>query len=42
MRSLHLAEGDPAAARPHLEAARKIVDETGYRRRDEELRTLGA
>ena len=31
---LHLAEGDGEAARASLANARKIVDETGYRRRD--------
>jgi tetratricopeptide (TPR) repeat protein len=39
---LALAEGDPAAARTHLAAARAIVTATGYHRRDEELADLEA
>ncbi len=34
---LALAESDPAAARDHLAKARKLVDETGYHRRDPDL-----
>ena len=37
---LSLAEGAPAAARPHLEAARKLIKATGYHRRDGELAEL--
>jgi hypothetical protein len=36
------AEGAPAAARAHLERARKRIEETGYHRRDEELAGLEA
>jgi dihydrofolate reductase len=32
----------PAAARAHLERARKRIEETGYHRRDEELAGLEA
>ncbi len=39
---LALAEGDPAAARPHLGAARAIITATGYHRRDGELAELEA
>ena len=39
---LALAEGDPAAARAHLAAARAIIDATGYHRRDGELADLEA
>ena len=39
---LALAEGAPAAARPHVDAARRIIEETGYHRRDEELAALDA
>jgi hypothetical protein len=35
-----LADGAPTTARPHLARARKLIDETGYHRRDEELATL--
>ena len=37
---LHLAEGDGEAARASLADARKIVHETGYRRRDGALAEL--
>ena len=37
---LCLAEGTPAEARPHLESARKIIEATGYHRRDGELAAL--
>jgi tetratricopeptide (TPR) repeat protein len=39
---LALAEGHPAPAREHLAKARRIIDATGYHRRDEELTTLEA
>lgn len=39
---LCLAEGRPEPAREHLGIARRIVDETGYHRRDEELAELEA
>jgi tetratricopeptide (TPR) repeat protein len=39
---LSLAEGDPVAAREHLDRARTIVDATGYHRRDAELAELDA
>jgi tetratricopeptide (TPR) repeat protein len=39
---LSIAEGDPAAARARLALARKIVDSTGYHRRDGELAELEA
>ena len=37
---LALAEGNPTAALAHLAPARKIVETTGYHRRDKELETL--
>jgi hypothetical protein len=37
---LSLEEGDPAAARTHLAKAAKLVADTGYHRRDGELREL--
>jgi hypothetical protein len=37
---LFLAEGAPAAARPHLTEARKLIEATGYHRRDGELTLL--
>jgi len=37
-----LAEGDPAAARPHLARAGALIAETGYHRRDGELAELDA
>jgi tetratricopeptide (TPR) repeat protein len=37
---LALAEGDPAAARPHLGRAAALVQETGYHRRDDEVKKL--
>ncbi len=37
---LAVAERDLATAREHLEKARKIIDETGYHRRDGEVREL--
>jgi hypothetical protein len=37
---LSLAEGDPTSAHPHTATARKIITETGYHRRDEELAAL--
>jgi tetratricopeptide (TPR) repeat protein len=37
---LSLAEGAPAAARPHLSRARQIIEATGYHRRDVELGEL--
>jgi tetratricopeptide (TPR) repeat protein len=37
---LCLAQGDPAAARPHWEKARDLVAQTGYRRRDLEVEEL--
>jgi hypothetical protein len=40
--SLCLAEGDPAAARPHVVRAREIIEQTGYHRRDGELAQLDA
>lgn len=39
---LAIAEGDRAKAGEHLEKARKIVEETGYHRRDGELAALDA
>jgi tetratricopeptide (TPR) repeat protein len=39
---LALAEGDPASAGAHLALARKIIEATGYHRRDGELRELTA
>jgi tetratricopeptide (TPR) repeat protein len=39
---LALAEGHPEPAREHLAAARHLIDETGYHRRDGELRDLEA
>ncbi len=39
---LYLAEGNPAAAREHLDRARTIVDAIGYHRRDRELAELDA
>ncbi|MEO5730111.1 MAG: hypothetical protein ABI134_30235, partial [Byssovorax sp.] len=39
---LALAEGHPAPAREHLAHARRIVDATGYHRRDGELAALDA
>jgi len=39
---LHLAEGKPEEARGHLEAARRLVGETGYHRRDGELAEVEA
>ena len=39
---LALAEGDLAQARDSLERARKIIEATGYHRRDGELRELTA
>jgi tetratricopeptide (TPR) repeat protein len=39
---LAVAEGSLAAARPHVERARKLIDDTGYHRRDEELAALDA
>jgi tetratricopeptide (TPR) repeat protein len=38
---LHLAQSKPDEARPHYEAAKKLVDETGYHRRDREVEELG-
>jgi tetratricopeptide (TPR) repeat protein len=37
---LSLAEGAPAAARPHVLAARQIIEATGYHRRDGEVAEL--
>jgi hypothetical protein len=37
---LSLAEGAPASARPHLTAARKLIEATGYHRRDRDLAEL--
>ena len=37
---LRLAEGDATKARAHLEKAKTIVEETGYRRREPEIREL--
>jgi tetratricopeptide (TPR) repeat protein len=37
---LSLAEGPPASARPHLAEARKLIEATGYHRRDGELAAL--
>ncbi len=37
---LHLAEGDRPRARESLERARKLVEETGYHRRDKEVEEL--
>ena len=37
---LGIAEGDPMAARRHLENAREIINATGYHRRDGEVRKL--
>jgi tetratricopeptide (TPR) repeat protein len=39
---LHLAQNDPAQARQYLAAARTLVDETGYHRRDAEVAALAA
>jgi len=39
---LFFAQSQPDAARPHYEAANKLVQETGYRRRDPELAALAA
>jgi tetratricopeptide (TPR) repeat protein len=39
---LRLAEGNPAAACPHLDKARVLIDATGYHRRDGELARLDA
>ncbi len=39
---LCLAQVDPAAARDHLARARRIIDETEYHRRDDELAQLEA
>jgi tetratricopeptide (TPR) repeat protein len=39
---LFFAQSQPDAARPHYEAAAKLVDETGYHRRDPELAELKA
>jgi tetratricopeptide (TPR) repeat protein len=40
--ALALPERDPALAREHLAKARRIIDATGYHRRDSELTTLEA
>jgi hypothetical protein len=37
---LHLARGDKAQARASLAAARKMVEEMGYHRRDGEVKEL--
>jgi tetratricopeptide (TPR) repeat protein len=37
---LHLAQNRPAEARTHLEEARRLVEETGYHRRDLEVAEL--
>jgi hypothetical protein len=37
---LLLAQEKPADARPHYESAKKLVEETGYHRRDPELAEL--
>jgi tetratricopeptide (TPR) repeat protein len=37
---LSLAEGAPASARPHVAEARKLVEATGYHRRDGEVAAL--
>lgn len=39
---LHLAQGDPDAARRHLDHARRLVEETGYARREPEVAQLEA
>src|SRR5262249_8404281 len=39
---LCLAQGEPAAAGPHLASARELIEQTGYHRRDEELAALEA
>ncbi len=38
---LAIVEGNRAEAREHLEKARKIVEETGYHRRDRDLEQIG-
>jgi len=37
---LHLGTGDPEAAREHLRRARDLVRQTGYGRREREVRYL--
>ncbi len=37
---LHLANGNPEAARPHVDEAAKLIEQTGYHRRDRELAEL--
>ena len=37
---LHLQQENAEATRPHVVAARKLVEETGYRRREREIRYL--
>lgn len=39
---LFLAQGQAGDARPHYEAAKKLIEETGYHRRDSELAELAA